>query len=135
MHGIDKSSIWTAAGFAFVCGLVLLPPTQASAQFNIDGLIRGALQQGCCYGPEYRSRSTSRHTKSHANDDAVVPDKSKEKDARDVEAPSNGAPSNRQTPAGPASDASRSAAATDSPAKPQNAPKGNDDQPAFAPSR
>jgi hypothetical protein len=133
MRGIDKSSIWTAAGFAFACGLMLLPPTQASAQFNIDGLIRGALQHGCCYGPEYRYRSTGRHTKSKTNDDAA-PDKSKEKDARDVETPNNGAPSGRQTPGGPSRDASRSAE-TDAPARAQSAPKSNDDQPAFAPSR
>ena len=44
MHGFGKSSMWTAAGFAFVCGLVLLQPTQSSAQFNIEGIIRGALQ-------------------------------------------------------------------------------------------
>ncbi len=50
MQGFSKSSIWTAAGFAFVCGLVLLQPTEASAQFNIEGIIRGAMQQGCCYG-------------------------------------------------------------------------------------
>jgi hypothetical protein len=133
MRGIDKSSIWTAAGFAVVCGLMVLPSTQASAQINIDGLIRGALQHGCCYGPEYRYRSPSRHTKTKTNDDAA-PDKSKEKDARDVETPNNGAPGGRQTPAGPAREMPRSAE-TDAPARPQSAPKGNDDQPAFAPSR
>jgi hypothetical protein len=134
MRGIDKSSIWTAAGFAFACGLMLLPPSQAVAQFNIDGLIRGAMQHGCCYGPEYRYRSTGRHTKSKTNDDAA-PDKGKEKDARDVETPNNGTPSGRQTPSGPSRDNTSRSAETDAPAKPQNAPKGNDDQPAFAPSR
>ena len=44
MHRFGKSSIWTAAGFAFVSGLLLLP-TQSSAQYiNIEGMIRGALQ-------------------------------------------------------------------------------------------
>ena len=68
MHGIGKSSMWTAAGFAFVSGLLLLLPTQASAQFNIEGLIRGAIQQqGCCYGGgggnyHYRSGSGSNRT-------------------------------------------------------------------------
>ena len=77
MHGIGKSSMWTVAGFAFVSGLVLLQPTQASAQFNIDGIIRGALQQqGCCYGGGgyYRGRSsgsgTTRHVKSPQKDDS-----------------------------------------------------------------
>ena len=46
MHRFGKSSIWTAAGFAFVSGLLLLP-TQSSAQYiNIEGMIRGALQGG-----------------------------------------------------------------------------------------
>ena len=97
MHGFGKSSMWTAAGFAFVGGLVLLQPTEASAQFNIEGIIRGALQQqGCCYGGGggyYRNRSSgsgaTRHVKSPQKDDsAPAPvDKTKERDATQVESP------------------------------------------------
>ena len=132
MHGIGKSSIWTAAGFAFVSGLVLLAPTQASAQFNIEGIIRGAIQQGG--GGYYRNRSpgsgTTRPAKSRQNDDsAPVVDKTKEKDATQVEAPNNNAASGRpQSSAPPPSQ-------PDPPTRQTSATRGNDDQPAFSPSR
>jgi hypothetical protein len=141
MHGIGKSSIWTAAGFAFVSGLLLLQPTQASAQFNIEGLIRGAIQQqGCCYGGgggnyHYRSGSgSSRTAKSHKDDDSAPVDKTKEKDATQVESANNNGPSGRQQPAGPAQNPSRSVE-SDASTKQTSSARGNDDQPAFSPSR
>jgi hypothetical protein len=138
MHGIGKSSIWTAAGFAFVSGILLLQPTQASAQFNIEGLIRGAIQQGCCYGGggyRYRSGSgSSRTVKSHKDDDSAPVDKSKEKDATQVESANNNGPSRRQQPAGPAQTPARSVE-SDAPTKQTSSAHGNDDQPAFSPSR
>ena len=138
MQGFGKSSIWTAAGFVFVGGLALLPPTEASAQFNIEGIIRGAIQQGCCYGGGggggyYRSRSSgsgyTRHVKSHQNDDsASAPvDKTKERDATQVEAPSNNVA--RQQPSAPPP------SQPDNSTRQTSAAHGNDDQPAFAPSR
>jgi hypothetical protein len=142
MHGFGNSSMWTAAGFAFVGGLVLLQPTQASAQINIEGIIRGALQQGCCYGGggyggggggTYQRRSSgsgsTRHVKSHQNDDsASAPvDKSKEKDATQVESPNNNVA--RQQPSAPP------ASQPDPSTRQTSAAHGNDDQPAFAPSR
>jgi hypothetical protein len=139
MYGFGNSSMWTAAGFAFVGGLVLLQPTQASAQINIEGIIRGALQQqGCCYGGGggggyYRNRSSgsgaTRHVKSHQNDDsASAPvDKSKEKDATQVEAPNNNIA--RQQPSAPPP------SQPDPSTRQTSAAHGNDDQPAFAPSR
>jgi hypothetical protein len=138
MQGFGKSSIWTAAGFVFVGGLMLLPPTEASAQFNIEGIIRGAIQQGCCYGGGggggyYRSRSSgsgyTRHVKSHQNDDsASAPvDKTKERDATQVEAPSNNVA--RQQPSAPPP------SQPDTSTRQTSAAHGNDDQPAFAPSR
>jgi hypothetical protein len=141
MRDFSKSSIWTAAGFAFVGGLVLLQPTQASAQFNIEGIIRGALQQqGCCYGGYYRNRSsgsgTTRHVKSPQKDDsdsAPAPvDKTKERDATQLEPPSNSSsnvPSGRQQLSAPAPSQPDISTRQSSP------PRGNDDQPAFAPSR
>ena len=138
MQGFGKSSIWTAAGFVFVGGLALLPPTEASAQFNIEGIIRGAIQQGCCYGGGggggyYRSRSSgsgyTRHVKSHQNDNsASAPvDKTKERDATQVEAPSNNVA--RQQPSAPPP------SQPDNSTRQTSAAHGNDDQPAFAPSR
>jgi hypothetical protein len=135
MQAFSKSSIWTVAGFAFVGGLVLLAPTEASAQFNIEGIIRGAIQQGCCYGGGgyYRSRSSgsgyTRHVKSHQNDDtASAPvDKTKERDATQVEAPNNNVA--RQQPSAPAS------SQPDTSTRQTSAARGNDDQPAFSPSR
>jgi hypothetical protein len=134
MRGFGKSSAWVVAVFALVSGLALLPPTQASAQFNIEGLIRGAIQQGCCYGGggyHYRSGSgySSRHAKSHDNDQDSAPDKSKEKDATQVESPNNGV-SGRQQPSGAQNPAPRSVE-SDAPSKQSSAARGNDDQPAF----
>ncbi len=135
MRGIGKCSAWAA--FAVLSGLALLLPTQASAQFNIEGLIRGALQQGCCYGGggyHYRSGSSSRHVKSHDNDQDSAPDKSKEKDATQVESPNNNGPSGRQQPSGPAQSPSRSVE-SDASTRQSSSASGNNDQPAFSPSR
>jgi hypothetical protein len=143
MHGFGKSSMWTAAGFALVGGLVLLQPTQASAQFNIEGIIRGALQQqGCCYGGGgggyYRNRSSgsgaTRHVKSPQKDDsASAPvDKSKERDATQVDGPNNNVASGRQQLSGPPPPPPPQ---PDTSSKQTSAAHGNDDQPAFAPSR
>jgi|GEM_PF-2929373 len=137
MHGIGKSSIWSVAGFAFASGLLLLQPTRAWAQFNIEGLIRGALQQGCCYGGggyHYRSGSgSSRTVKSHKDDDSGPVDKSKEKDATQVESPNNNGPSGRPQPGGPVQSPSRSVE-SDASTRQSSSSAGND-QPAFSPSR
>jgi hypothetical protein len=140
MHGFAKSSMWTAAGFAVVGGLVLLQSTEASAQFNIEGIIRGALQQqGCCYGGyRYRggSGNSGRHATSHnANTDAAPPDKSKEKDATQLEPPNTAAVAARQQQlSGPAPATSRPAE-PDVPNRQTSAPRASDDQPTFAPAR
>jgi hypothetical protein len=141
MHGFGKSLMWTAAGFAFVGGLVLLQPTQAAAQFNIEGIVRGALQQqGCCYGGGggyYRNRSSgsgaTRHVKSPQKDDsAPAPvDKTKERDATQVDGPNNNASSGRQQLSGPPP----SPPPPDTSSRQTSATPRNDDQPAFAPSR
>jgi len=136
MHGVGKSSIWSVAGFAFASGILLLQPTPASAQFNIEGLIRGALQQGCCYGGGYHYRSgsgSSRTVKSHKDDDSGPVDKSKEKDATQVESPNNNGPSGRPQPGGPVQSPSRSVE-SDASTRQSSSSAGND-QPAFSPSR
>lgn len=134
MRGIGKCATLLVAAFAFMSGLALLP-TQAPAQINIEGLIRGAIQQGCCYGSggyHYRSGYSSRRARSHKDDDSA-PDKSKEKDATQVESPNNGVVG-RQQPSGSAQSPARSVE-TNAPAKPTSAARGNDGQPAFSPSR
>ena len=146
MHGFGKSSMWTAAGFAVVGGLVLLQPTEASAQFNIEGIIRGALQQqGCCYGGGgYRYRGGShysgRHTTSHNNNasngnDAAPPDKSKEKDATQLEPPNTAAAAGRQQQLSGQATATSRPAEPDVPTRQSSAPHVSDDQPTFAPAR
>src|SRR5580693_5574092 len=102
MHRFGKSSIWTAAGFAFVSGLLLLP-TQSSAQYiNIEGMIRGALQGGGIQpyngggggGDGYVRRRassgyTSRHVRSQTKEQEPAPvDKSKERDATQMDSAS-----------------------------------------------
>ena len=146
MHRFGKSSIWTAAGFAFVSGLLLLP-TQSSAQYiNIEGMIRGALQGGGIQpynggggggGDGYVRRRansgyTNRHVKSQPKGQESAPvDKSKERDATRVESANNNVPSGRQslaapTPAMPPPDTS---------SRPASPARSGSDEPAFSPSR
>jgi hypothetical protein len=138
MHGIGKSSAAMAAALLFVCGLLLLGPTEAFAQFNIDSLIRGAMSHGNQPGYRYHSgSSSSHHSKSHAKDDddsSSSKSKGKEKDATQDEPQSNGA-SARAQPSGPVQNTARSTE-SDSPAAASSAKsKSYDDQPAFAPAR
>ena len=143
MHRFGKTSIWTAAGFAFVSGLLLLP-TQSSAQYiNIEGMIRGALQGGGFQpyngggggggGDGYVRRRassgyTNRHVKSQPKEQEAAPvDKSKERDATQLESANNNVPSGRQSLAAPAP----SAAAP----PPTSSARSGGDEPAFSPSR
>ena len=145
MHRFGKSSIWTAAGFAFVSGLLLLP-TQSSAQYiNIEGMIRGALQGGGFQpyngggggggGDGYVRRRassgyTNRHVKSQPKEQEAAPvDKSKERDATQLESANNNVPSGRQSLAAPAP--APSAAAP----PPTSSARSGGDEPAFSPSR
>ena len=144
MHRFGKSSIWTAAGFAFVSGLLLLP-TQSSAQYiNIEGMIRGALQGGGFQpyngggggggGGYVRQRAnsgyTNRHVKSQPKEQESAPvDKSKERDATQLESANNNVPSGRQSLAAPAP-----APAPAAP-PPTSSARSGGDEPAFSPSR
>ena len=137
---VRKPSVWLVAGFAAVSAVLLLP-REASAQLNIEGMIRGAMQQGCCYGGGgYRYRGGShysgRHTTSHNNNagngnDAAPPDKSKEKDATQLEAP-NSAVAGRQQLSGPAPSRPTEPVV---PTQQTSAPRVSDDQPTFTPAR
>jgi hypothetical protein len=145
MHRFGRSSIWTAAGFAFVSGLLLLP-TQSSAQYiNIEGMIRGALQGGGFQpyngggggggGDGYVRRRansgyTNRHVKSQPKEQESAPvDKSKERDATQVESANNNVPSGRQSLAAPAPPPPDTSSRQSSPAR------SGGDEPAFSPSR
>jgi hypothetical protein len=141
MHRFGKSSIWAAAGFAFVSGLLLLP-TQSSAQYiNIEGMIRGALQGGGFQpynggggGGYVRQRAnsgyTNHHVKSQPKEQEAAPvDKSKERDATQLESANNNVPSGRQSLAAPAP-----APAPAAP-PPTSSARSGGDEPAFSPSR
>jgi hypothetical protein len=145
MGGLLKAGAWVPAVLAFLGGALLLIPSQASAQFNIEGLIRG---MGGYHGGGYRyhsSRHSSRHEASHHSrhekdddgdsaDKGKESDKGKEKDATKDEAASANAGSHAQPSAGPSHDAG-GAAPTEVPQKPTSNNKPNDDQPAFSPAR
>jgi hypothetical protein len=151
MHRFGKSSIWTAAGFAFVSGLLLLP-TQSSAQYiNIEGMIRGALQGGGIQpyngggggggGDGYVRRRassgyTSRHVRSQPKEQEPAPvDKSKERDATQVDSASNNAPGGRQSLAAPAAAAPAPAPPPPAAPPPTSPARSGGDEPAFSPTR
>jgi hypothetical protein len=119
-------------------------PTQSSAQYiNIEGMIRGALQGGGFQpnnggggggGGYVRQRGnsgyTNRHVKSQPKEQEAAPvDKSKERDATQVESANNNVPSGRQSLAAPAQ-----APAPAAP-PPTSSARSSGDEPAFSPSR
>jgi hypothetical protein len=123
-----------------------LLPTQSSAQYiNIEGMIRGALQGGGFQpynggggggggdGYVHRRASsgyTNRHVKSQPKEQEAAPvDKSKERDATQLESANNNVPSGRQSLAAPAP--APSAAAP----PPTSSARSGGDEPAFSPSR
>jgi hypothetical protein len=134
MRGIGQSAIVLAAGLAIVGGVSILLPTQASAQFpSIDGILRGAMQHNCCYGPGYRAPSHRSSSKSHDDKDSSSSSPAKEKDATQDESPSaNGG--TRQPQTAGSQNISRSQTSDAAPGG-AGSGHGNDDQPSFAPSR
>ncbi len=143
MSMFGKLPAWTAAAFTLAAFFLLLAPTDASAQINIEGIIRGAIGHG--YGG-YRGRSSSGHhssgggtSRSHKDDDdsaAKGADKTKEKDARDEDTSSHDSKLTAQKqPSGPAREVSQSAE-TDAPAAKSVGPsRESNDEPSFSPSR
>ncbi len=140
---VSKSWLGTALAFIVASVLMMLAPATASAQFNIEGIIRGALGHGGyrhhARGGEGRHRErrhASRHERQH-DEDSASSDKGKDKDALEENATSqkggDGKPDakvSRETPAAPSHDASQASDAVS--AKPN---KTSDDAPSFAPSR
>jgi hypothetical protein len=115
---------------------------QSSAQYiNIEGMIRGALQGGGFQpynggggGGYVRRRAssgyTNRHVKSEPKEQESAPvDKSKERDATQLESANNNVPSGRQSLAAPAPAPAPAAPPPASPAR------SGGDEPAFSPSR
>jgi hypothetical protein len=153
MHRFGKSSVWTAAGFAFVSGLLLLP-TQSSAQYiNIEGMIRGALQGGGFQpyngggggggGDGYvRHRASSGYTGRHARSqprekeqESAPVDKSKERDATQVESANNNGPSPRQNLSAPAPALAPAPPPPDTSSRQTSSARSGGDEPSFSPSR
>jgi hypothetical protein len=144
----SKSSLGTAVAFVFVSVITMWAPTEASAQFNIEGIIRGAIGHGG--GHRYRGGSSHHrgHTSSrHEREDSDSAnsnknnDKGKDKDALDENASSHGSAdtksdanlSRRMPSTSTSSTPSRDAAqASDAAATPSRA---SDDEPSFVPSR
>lgn len=156
MSGSGKSPVWMAAVLALLGGVLLLIPGQAMAQFNIEGMIRGAMGGYHGGGGYYRSRSyhhSSRHEESrheasrhsrHEKDDAdETSDKGKEKDATKDEAASantgsHGSASHEVVGAAPTAAPQQASGGGDSSASNSSPPsnsKSSDDQPSFAPAR
>jgi hypothetical protein len=70
---VVKLSIPLSAVVGFASAIFILLPTEASAQFNIDGMIRGAIGRGNYgYGSRshHSSHSSSHHESSNRDDDS-----------------------------------------------------------------
>ncbi|MGA7788812.1 MAG: hypothetical protein WCA56_11660, partial [Xanthobacteraceae bacterium] len=71
MRCIGKTSVCTcslaiSAAFLLASAAIVLLPTKAAAQFNIDGIIRGAISHG---GYGYGYRAPSHHSSHHDSAD------------------------------------------------------------------
>jgi hypothetical protein len=144
---VAKSSIAACAAFVFASGFVVLFPTQASAQLNIDGLIRGAIGGGGYgyRGPSHHSSSSS-HSSSH-HDDSDDDSAADIKNGKGIKS-TNGGDNGNSGSSGSGSGTPQSAS-TDSPPKggPSGGssgpgggsssapPKSSGDEPSFSPSR
>ena len=152
MRGIGKTStgsaslaktwfVMSAAVLLAAAAFVLLP-TKASAQFNIDGIIRGAIGRGA-----YGYRRPSHHSSSHeSRRDSADKAKDSDDDAADsktgkgIKSANDGSSGN---PRGSDDSQSASSGTPPPPAKggPSGGPPGgsskpsSNDVPAFAPSR
>jgi hypothetical protein len=129
MRGIGKYSVLAATGLVLAGGVLILAPTEASAQFpNIDSIIRGAMQHPYGGNGYYRGPSTH-HSKSHEDSDNTP---AKEKDATQDESQSaNGG----TRPSGSPQNTMRSQTSDAAPQSSSGPSRTTNDQPSFAPSR
>jgi hypothetical protein len=137
MYGYWKFVLRTGTAVALLAGTATLMTTPASAQFNIEGIVRGAISEGCCgysrrhYGGVHESRHSHRSKSDEADDD----DSSKGKDDK-----ASDTKTDTKADVKPASAVSRVDSRPDQ-GQPQTAAsspptsKPNTDIPAFTPSR
>ena len=75
MSAVGKSSLGAAVAFVFVSAMMMLASSEASAQINIEGLIRGAIGHGYGYryrgGSHHRGHVASRHERRHEDSDSA----------------------------------------------------------------
>jgi hypothetical protein len=136
MYGYWKLVLRTGTAVALLAGTATLMTTQASAQFNIEGIVRGAISQGCCYSRRhYGGGHESRHGHRSKSDEADDDDSSKGKDDK-----ASDTKTDSKADVKPASAVSRVDSRPDQ-GQPQTAAsspptsKPNTDIPAFTPSR
>lgn len=134
MQRLSKVLLGSAAAVALASGAVMLSTTEASAQFDIGGMIRGAMEHGY-YGGGYRRRGRvhetrrERHSKEAKEEDKDKQDKADKHEDKQVDqaAGGNSGNSNRAEDKGPPS--SPPPANSGTPKQPVA------DIPAFSPSR
>ena len=141
-----KSALTISAALAFVAAGALLMPTEAPAQFNIDGIIRGALSH---QNHGYRSSRTS-HRSSHSKDDDDSDSKSSDTKPSDSKPSDKGSDSKNAPGSGSAQSASSdnppppkgggsgppAGGSSGGPSKLSGGPaKTSDDEPSFTPAR
>lgn len=149
MHRYCKLLLGSAATLALISGATMLTTTEASAQINIEGLIRGAMSHGYYGGYSYRHHrgrvhesSHERRSKKHEEADDEGSSKGKDDHSADVGNKVNVKPSTAANQVNPGSNngqhpetaASNTVTPAQAPA-PAPAPKPNNDIPAFSPSR
>jgi hypothetical protein len=127
MAEIGKPPILTTAALILGCGLSVLIPTATMAQIPFPMI------PNFNFGPRHYHSAPSRSSRSQPqrNDDKT-PDKTKEKDATQVESNPSGSPQRQSS--NPPRDVAPSGG-PDAAAKPTPGKKTDDDAPAFAPSR
>jgi len=137
MHRLGKVLLGSTAVAALLSGAVTLPTTQASAQVNIDGLIRGALHE---YNRHYRHRGhhgrthEARHGRHHRQQhEAKDEDSGKDKHSGDDGDQANNKPDRRQFSSHPKETPQTDASAGNQP--PPQQPKPNGDVPSFTPEK
>ena len=139
MYGYWKFVLRMGTTVALLAGTATLMTTQASAQFNIEGIVRGAISQGCCGGGYSRRHYGGVHKLRHGHrsksDEADDEDSSKGKDDK-----ASDTKTDTKADVKPASAVSRVNSRPDQ-GQPQTAAsspptsKPNTDIPAFTPSR
>jgi hypothetical protein len=153
MRGIGKPPIGISIAFVLVSGVIMLAPSEASAQFNIDGIIRGAIGRN-----PYGYRAPTHHSSSHAissgtSDDNAAGDNKNGKGIKSgddnstsndnkashgpggSQAASSDTPALKSGPAGSSSGPSGAPSGGPPGASSSGPAKSSDDTPSFAPSR